>query len=257
LAYRARIGHLKFRENPSAYWNVRNPNLSAVAAVSTEVKRYLESFRFLPARNVRVLHHGINRAWVDPQRQTPYPLRRQLGIPDNALIVASMAILRRVKRFEFVVHAARKLREHPVHFVHIGDPRGWDRRTPDLPHIHFLGQQPHPIPILAAADVFAMVTHNEAFGRATLEAMACGKPVIGSNTGGLLDLVVPGKTGELFDTTSPDDFAACIEKYLRRRERVVEHGRNALARVDAMFTTENMLTRYLDLYSELLAARAT
>ncbi len=256
VAYRARIGHLKFRENPMVYFHVRNPTLAGVVVVSTEVKRYLESFRFLRPRNVRVIHHGIDRQWVESQLETPYPLRAELSIPDDALIVASMAALRPVKRFDYVVHAAKQLRGLPVHFVHIGEPRGWDQRAAGLPNIHFLGPKSQPLPILAAADVFAMTSHNEAFGRANLEAMACGKPVIGSNTGGLLDLVVPGVTGELFETTSADDFAACVERYYRKRERVAEHGANALARVEAGFTSEHMLASYVDLYREVLADRA-
>jgi glycosyltransferase involved in cell wall biosynthesis len=235
---------------------VRNPNIAAVAAVSTEVKRYLESFRFLPARNVRVMHHGIKLEWVDRQIAQTFPLRSQLGIADDALIVASMAALRPVKRFDYIMHAARKLGQHPVHFVHLGEPRGWDQRAAGLPNIHFLGQLPMPIPVLAAADVFAMTSHNEAFGRANLEAMACGKPVIGSNTGGLLDLVVPGETGELFETSDPDSFVSCIERYLDNRERITEHGRNARARVEELFTTEHMLERYLSLYQEVLTQAA-
>lgn len=256
VAYRARIGHLKFRENPAVYWHVRNPKLAAVVAVSNEVKRYLESFRVLRAPNVRVIHHGIDRQWVKSQLASPCPLRDQLGIEGDALIVASMAALRPVKRFDYIVHAARKFRDLPIHFIHLGEPRGWDRRIDNLPRIHFLGQQSRPIPILAAADVFAMTSHNEAFGRANLEAMACGMPVIGSNTGGLLDLVVPGETGSLFDTRSPDDFAACVEYYFHNRERIAEHGRNAIARVDRHFTTAHMLAGYLDLYREILARRA-
>lgn len=256
IAYRARIGHLKFRENPSVYWAVRNPNIAAVAAVSAEVKRYLESFRIFPVRNVRVLHHGLNPEWIDQQVAQTCPLREQLGIPENALIVASMAALRPVKRFDYIVHAAKKLSDQPVHFVHIGEPRGFDQLAVDLPQVHFMGQQPRPIPVLAAADVFAMTSHNEAFGRANLEAMACSKPVIGSNTGGLLDLVVPDVTGQLFESSDPDSLVACVERYLEDRSLITEHGRNARARVEERFTTADMLERYLALYQDVLSQAA-
>lgn len=255
VAYRGRIGHLKFRENPAAYWNARNPGLAAVAAVSTEVKRYLESFRLLRAQNVRVMPHGINQDWVDGQLAARRPLRVELGIPGEALIVVSMAVLRPVKRFDYIVHAAEKLAAAPVHFVHLGDPRGWDLKCAHLPKVHFLGQQPEPLPLLAGGDVFAMTSHNEAFGRANLEAMACGMPVIGSNTGGLLDLVDPGVTGQLFETTSPDDFVACVERYVGNRRLVAEHGRNARSRVREKFSTDIMVANYLGLYRDMLAGR--
>jgi glycosyltransferase involved in cell wall biosynthesis len=253
IAYRARIGHLKFRENPAAYWNARNPTLAAVAAVSSEVKKYLESFPFLKARNARVIGHGINRQWVETQTRPRYDLRGKLGIDDDALIVVSIAALRPVKRFGYIVHAAELLRDLPIHFVHIGAPNGWDDKTAHLPKIHFLGATSEPFPILADGDVFAMTSHNEAFGRANLEAMACGKPVIGSNTGGLLDLVEPGVTGWLFETSDPGDFARIVRNYCDDRTSVIHHGNNAIERVDRLFTTERMTEQYLSLYDDVLA----
>ena len=253
IAYRARIGHLKFRENPTAYWNARNPTLSAVAAVSNEVKKYLESFSFLKAKNVHVMPHGINRHWVESQAKETYGLRAKLGIDDDALIIVSVSALRPVKRFGYVVHAAEKLSDLPIHFVHVGEPKGWDSKASHLSKVHFLGRQDKPFPILADADVFTMTSHNEAFGRANLEAMACGKPVIGSNTGGLLDLVEPGVTGWLFDTRDPDDFARIVQGYCDDRASIALHGKNAIERVDRLFTTEKMTEQYLRLYDDVLA----
>lgn len=253
VAYRARIGHLKFRENPLAFWSARNPSLAAVSAVSTEVKRYLESFLLLRARNVHVTPHGINQAWVDKECAATYGLRQKLGIDADALIVASLASLRPVKRFDYIVHAATKLQSLPIHFVHVGDPRGWDAKAAHLPKIHFLGHDAMPLPILADADVFAMTSHNEAFGRANLEAMACGLPVIGSNTGGLLDLVRPGYNGELFATESRDAFADIVAAYCKDRARVSEHGLNSRRRVAEEFATEHMVENYLRLYRSVIA----
>ncbi len=255
VAYRARIGHLKFRENPTAYWNARNPSLDAVVAVSEGVREYLESFAWLKARNVRVIHHGINRQWVDTEIAGSCGLREKLAIPDDALIVISMAALRPVKRFHYIVHAAEALKDRPIHFVHIGDPRGWDEKARHLPKVHFVGGQAKPLPIVAEGDVFAMTSHNEAFGRANLEAMACGKPVIGSDTGGLLDLVEPGVTGQLFRTRHPEEFAAIVSDYCDDRNAVAEHGRNAIDRVDRLFSTARMTERYLELYRDVLDRR--
>ena len=192
VGYRAYIGHLKFRENPSTYWSVRNPSLAAVAAVSGAVKEYLEGFRFLRPQNVHAIAHGINRAWVDAQK-TDRDLRASLGLPDDAFIVLSMASLRPYKHFEVIVSAAKMLEGHPIHFVHAGNAKQWVDKA--SANVHFLGHQSKPFPILAATDIFASTSHNEAFGRSNLEAMACGKPLIGSRTGGLLDLIEDGVNG--------------------------------------------------------------
>ena len=246
VGYRAYIGHLKFRENPSAYWSVRNPNLAATAAVSGAVKEYLEGFRLLRPQNVHVISHGINRAWVDAQKTERYDLRAKLGLAGDAFIVLSMASLRPYKHFELVVSAAKMLEDHPIHFVHAGNAKHWVDKA--SANIHFLGHQTKPFPILDAADVFVSTSHNEAFGRSNLEAMACGKPLVGSRTGGLLDLIEDGVNGRLFESCDARDFADKVSFYHRDRDAVKAHGAAAIQRVADRFATEVMVRQYVDLY---------
>ena len=252
VGYRAYIGHLKFRENPSAYWSVRNPSLAAIAAVSGAVKEYLEGFRFLRPHDVHPIAHGINRAWVDAQKTDHLDLRANLGLADDAFIVLSMASLRPYKHFEVIVSAAKMLEGYPVHFVHAGDAKQWVDKA--SANIHFLGHQSKPFPILAAADIFASTSHNEAFGRANLEAMACGKPLIGSRTGGLLDLIEDGVNGRFFESCNARDFADKVLFYYRDRDAVKAHGVAAIERVAHRFATEVMVRQYVDLY-RLVASR--
>jgi glycosyltransferase involved in cell wall biosynthesis len=246
VGYRAYIGHLKFRQNPCAYWSVRNPHLAAVAAVSGAVKEYLEGFRILRPRNVHVISHGINRAWVDAQKTDHHDLRAKLGLAGDAFIVLSMASLRPYKHFEVIVSAAKMLEGYPIHFVHAGDAKRWADKA--SANIHFLGHQNKPFPILAAADIFVSTSHNEAFGRSNLEAMACGKPLIGSRTGGLLDLIEDGVTGRFFESCDARDFADKVLFYYRDREAVKAHGAAAIERVADRFATEVMVRQYVDLY---------
>ena len=246
VGYRAYIGHLKFWENPSTYWSVRNPSLAATAAVSGAVKDYLEGFKILQPQNVHVISHGINRAWVDEQIADPRDLRAHLGLADDAFIVLSMASLRPYKHFEVVVNAAKLLEGYPIHFVHAGNAKQWVDKA--SANIHFLGHETKPFPILAATDIFASTSHNEAFGRSNLEAMACGKPLIGSRTGGLLDLIEDGVNGRFFESCDARDFADKVLFYYRDREAVKAHGAASLERVAKRFATEVMVRHYVDLY---------
>ena len=252
VGYRGRIGHLKFRESPAAYWSVRNPSLSAVVANSSAVASYLESFRLLKPRNVHVITTGVNPHWIRERCSEQYDLRPRLGLSADAFIVAGLGSLRPVKNFQITVAAAKALAPHGVHFVNVGDPRGWDRRTRGIENIHYIEFTENPFPIIAEADVFASTSHGEAFGRVSLEAMACGKPVVGPRAGGSLDLIEDGHNGRFFEPRDAEDFAAKLLWYFESRDRAPAHGANALRSVEARFSTRSMVDAYLSLYKNLL-----
>lgn len=253
VAYRGRIGHLKLRESPAAYWSVRHPRLAATVANSSAVKNYLDAFSMWRPRNVRVIPTGVNLDWIRTRSRKPFGLRAKLGVPTDALIVASMGSLRPVKNFRLVVEAASQLAADGVQFVHLGEPMGWDRRTQAVNNLHYLPFEHNPFPVIAEADVFGSTSHKEAFSRASLEAMACGKAVIGPRAGGSLDLIEDGVSGRLFAPDDSRDFAAKVRWYHDDRRRVSEHGEAAVRRVESYFSTDSMVTAYLRLYSELTA----
>jgi glycosyltransferase involved in cell wall biosynthesis len=86
--------------------------------------------------------------------------------------------------------------------------------------------------LMAAADVVVAVPWYEPFGIVPVEAMACGRPVVGSAVGGLLDTVLPGVTGELVPPRRPDLLAPVLRELLadpvRRRRYGVAGRRRAL-----------------------------
>jgi glycosyltransferase involved in cell wall biosynthesis len=82
--------------------------------------------------------------------------------------------------------------------------------------------------LMCSADVVVAVPWYEPFGIVPVEAMACGRPVVGSAVGGLLDTVLPGVTGELVPPRRPDLLAPVLRDLLadpQRRRAYGEAGR--------------------------------
>jgi glycosyltransferase involved in cell wall biosynthesis len=86
-----------------------------------------------------------------------------------------------------------------------------------------------------------MTTRPERFGLTMVEAMACGTPVLGARMGSIPEIVVDGETGYLCD--SVDDAVAKVPLLASLDRRACRR------RVEAEFTVERMIDRYLDAYA--------
>ncbi|MBW4581108.1 MAG: glycosyltransferase family 1 protein [Tildeniella nuda ZEHNDER 1965/U140] len=104
----------------------------------------------------------------------------------------------------------------------------------------------------AAADVCVVPSHYEPFGLVTIEAMACGTPVVGSDVGGLQFTVVPEQTGLLAPPKDVLAFAAAIDRLLLNPDWRNTLGQAARKRVEATFSWDGVATQLGQLYDTLL-----
>lgn len=107
-----------------------------------------------------------------------------------------------------------------------------------------------------AGDVVVTTPWYEPFGLTPLEAMACGRPVIGSAVGGITHTVEDGVTGLLVSPRDPEALARGLQRLLRQPERRERMGRAARLRVERYFTWTTVGKRTAELYEELLSLRA-
>ena len=101
------------------------------------------------------------------------------------------------------------------------------------------------------ADIFTLASWEEAFGNAFAEALASGLPVVGSNVGGIPELVEHGRAGVLVPPQDPETLAAAIRFLGDRPELRLEMGRRNRAYAEANLSWERMTTRYLATYQGL------
>jgi starch synthase len=93
-------------------------------------------------------------------------------------------------------------------------------------------------------------------GIVNLEAMAAGKAVVASNTGGVPEIVIDGQTGVLVTPESPDDLAIAISSLLADPDRAARLGAAGRRRV-TQFTWSAAAAKYSDIYQKSLAARTS
>ena len=108
----------------------------------------------------------------------------------------------------------------------------------------------------AAADVCVVPSHYEPFGLVTIEAMACGTPVVGSDVGGLQFTVVPEETGLLAPPKDVEAFAAAIDRLLLNPAWCHVLGHAARKRVETTFSWDGVAMQLGELYETLLEEAA-
>ena len=111
----------------------------------------------------------------------------------------------------------------------------------------FLGNSNEVAKILCFSDVFLLPSQTESFGLAALEAMAASTVVISTNTGGLSEVNIHGKTGFLSDLGDVTDMASNAIKVLKDDNLLEEFKKNAKEHTK-LFSLEAVLPKYEAIY---------
>lgn len=197
------------------------------------------------------------------ERATPPDLsvRRELGIPADAVVVGFAGNMRPVKGVDVLLEAALVLKDvASIHWLLLG--RVEDPRVAELAmhpairaRVHCLGWRDDAERLLGAMDVFAMPSRSEGFSRAISEAMEAGLCPVVTRVGGTPELVRDGVDGLV---TPPEDaaaLAAAIGRVARDVRLRTALAASARERVRTEFTVARMGDKILSMYRSVMAGR--
>ena len=215
---------------PDTHWINRYATRIPAAAIfccSRASQQAQEQLR--PHRPTRVVYPAVDLERFLPERlPSPVEARAQLGLPPERPIMGMVARLQRQKGVHVFLEAAcRVAQTHPdAYFVVVGGryplepsfPEELERQIQQAglePRVHLAGQQTD-IPLwMQAMDILVMPSiYPEGFGMVVIEAMALGKPVIASRSGGTVEIIEEGVDGLLVAPGDADAFAAAIRHTL-------------------------------------------
>ena len=214
---------------------------------------------------VVVIHNGV-------PLQRFYPgsggaaVRRELGLSPEEVAVGIVGNFSPWKNHELLLRSAALLGAGLVHvrFFVVGgevfpENRGREatlraetRRLGLEGRVSFLGVRTDMPAVMDALDVLVSPAEVEACSRAILEAMASGTPVIGADAGGTPELIVPGKTGLLFQAGDAHALATALRRLIEDARLRKAMGEAARARMEAGFSIERQVREIETVYDALL-----
>jgi len=119
--------------------------------------------------------------------------------------------------------------------------------------IHILGYQDNPYDLISSSDIVLVCSSNEAFGRVTAEAMLLKKAVIGTRSGGTMELVSDGDTGYLYIPKNIESLTRRILRYVDVPKLVRTHGNNGYRKITALFSKNAYVSSILKIIKKAIS----
>lgn len=206
--------------------------LDAWIAALPYLKKNTLDFTKVKKGNIHIIPFSIEVDKFTNTQNKKTEARDFFNLDTNKFIVGTIGRLDKGKGQEYLIDVIAKLRQanYDIEGLFIGDETKGEEGTylPFLKekiqkynlenHIHFRPHTAQTDLAFAVLDIFAMTSLYETFGMVTIEAMASGIAVVGSNTGGTSELIEDNKTGLLFESKNVEDLANKLKMLLDKPE---------------------------------------
>jgi len=255
------VVHVRQEIEPVKVGRYELDRVEAVIAISRQIEESL-IHGGVSAKKVRTLYSGIDLSKIQIVHDAQ-AIRQMIGLPNEAVLLGTVANLFARKGYEVMLRALPAIvRAVPtVHYVIVGsDENGYADRLNRLAgelniadRVHIVGFQDPVEPFLSALDLYVHPALMEGFGIAVVEAMAMGKAVVATTTGGLPEVVAQGETGLLVPPGDVESLAATVVSLLDDTVRREQMGRNGKIRAQERFGLDASVAQVEQLYGEVLA----
>lgn len=226
----------------------------AVTSVSKSLKDDTLKI-FKTKKEIKVIPNFIDST---KQKTTIINCKRSLMAGNDEMILTHISNFRKVKRINDVVNIFNLvLKKIPAKLVMVGD--GPERQNAEvlakklgiIDKIIFLGNSSEIDKILCMSDLFLLPSETESFGLAALEAMSFNVPVISSDTGGIPEVNIHGKSGYLSPVGDVKSMSDNAIKILSDPEILDTFKQNARS-ISENFDIQNIIPAYESLYESVL-----
>jgi glycosyltransferase involved in cell wall biosynthesis len=235
--------------------------LQNASAVTTNATVLLEKAKAFLDREITVIPNGIDSDLFRPMERS-VALVEALGLKSDNQIIGFVGELREKKGLAALLHAyAQVIKSRSASLIIVGDVRsGEDKKLFDelrssIPNTEIVVTgyvSNHDLPsYYSVMDVLVHPSLRDGMPNAVLEAMACGKTVIATHAGGVMDVLHDGKNGRLVSINDINSLSTVIQQVLSDKTLQSRLGASARRTIVEKFTLQNELDGNLAVYCKL------
>lgn len=213
----------------------------------------------IPASKIRIIENTVDIDKFKPDTISGVEIRKEFGISQEAKLVGIVGRMIPLKNHDVFLQAAREVsnKKQNVYYLVVGDGpmmenlRDLARSLGLGDHAIFTGWRTDMGKIVTAFDLMVICSEVEGLNVAILEAMACGKPVVGTNVRGINSVVKNKENGLLIPAGDSGALADAILYILDHKSEAEAMGNTGRKQVIEKYSVKNMISAYLKLYQEV------
>ena len=210
-----------------------------------------------PDKQIETVYNFIDERIY--QKSNSDILKCEFGIKQEEKVIIHVSNFRAVKRVQDVIKTFAKISASmPAKLLLVGDGPEMTivcklvRKLGIEAQVIFLGKQENLEELYSISDLMLLLSEKESFGLVALEAMACGVPCIGTNVGGLPEVINHGETGYICEVGDIEDIAAKAIALLTDSKLHQQLSKRSVETATTKFKADNIVEQYEQIYFKLL-----
>ena len=234
-----------------------------IVTVSQAVANHIKQSPFIKDSQVEVIYNGVDNAVYYPMDASS--IREKFDIEEDALVIGMIGRVNAIKGQNDFIEAVEPLLEKnktAVAFLAGGVFPGEEWRLEELDNriasssvvsqIYRIDYYDKTSELYNMFDIFVLPSIKpDSLPTVVLEAMACSKPVVGYNNGGIAEMVVDDKSGCLVKPNRPQELSKAISLLLDSSEKREKFGRVGYQRQKELFSLESYIKNFSEFYDNL------
>ncbi|QXA18976.1 glycosyltransferase family 4 protein [Streptococcus gordonii] len=231
-----------------------------IVTVSNAVANHVKQSRFVKEDQVRVIYNGVDNAVYHPMQADA--VREKFGIQQDSLVIGMIGRVNAWKgQGDFLEAVTPILKANPkaVAFLAGSAFEGEEWRVDELEksisdspvagQIKRIDYYSKTTELYNMFDIFVLPSTNpDPLPTVVLEAMACGKPIVGYRHGGVCEMVAEGINGLLATPNQPAELSKVIQELVENQEKRNQFGQASVERQRELFSLESYIKNFSELY---------